>query len=371
MQVGIDARLTHYRLGGIGQYTINLLRALAEVEGEEEFTVFQSRKAEVPLLSAPNFRRQVLWTPSHHRFEPYLLGLEFSQYALDLLHSPDFIPPFWGRFKSIITIHDLAFLRYPRFLTRDSARYYGRIDQAVRRTDHIIVVSQSTRNDVVNLLGMPEEKTTVIYEAADARFRPMDRVVAQRFVRDRFGLPDRFILFVSTIEPRKNVEGLLRAYRQFLDDYKLDVGLALAGSRGWLSDSVFRLVEELDLGQACKFLGNVSVEELIHLYNAARCLAHPAFYEGFGLTPLEAMACGTPVVVSNVSSLPEVVGDAALLVDPQDEEELIVALWRLVTNDDLWKELREKGLQRARSFSWEKTARRTLAVYRQVVDGRN
>ena len=189
-----------------------------------------------------------------------------------------------------------------------------------------------------------------------------------RFVRDRFGLPERFILFVSTIEPRKNVQGLLRAYRQFLDDYKLDVGLALAGARGWLFEEVFQLVDELDLRQACHFLGKVSREELLYLYNAARCLAHPAFYEGFGLTPLEAMACGTPTVVSNVSSLPEVVGDAALLVDPEDEEELIVALWRLVTDDDLWAELRDKGFKRARAFSWDKTARRTLEAYRRVVE---
>jgi len=368
MQIGIDARLTYYTAAGIGQYTINLLRALAGIDQEDDYTVFQSRKANSPLLEEDNFRCLGLWTPSHHRFEPYLLGLELLQYSLNLLHSPDFIPPFGGRFKSIITIHDLAFLHYPNFLTRESARYYGRIDQAVRRTDHIIAVSESTRRDIINLLGVPDDKITVIYEAADPLYRPLGRAEAMRFVRDRFGLPERFILFVSTIEPRKNVQGLLRAYRQFLDDYKLDVGLALAGARGWLFEEVFQLVDELDLRQACHFLGKVSREELLYLYNAARCLAHPAFYEGFGLTPLEAMACGTPTVVSNVSSLPEVVGDAALLVDPEDEEELIVALWRLVTDDDLWAELRDKGFKRARAFSWDKTARRTLEVYRRVVE---
>lgn len=367
MHIGVDARLTYYTTAGIGQYTINLLRALARLDHEDDFIVFQSRKSRAPLLEQGNVRCLGLWTPSHHRFEPYLLGLELLQYSLDLLHSPDFIPPFGGRFKSIITIHDLAFLIYPHFLTRESARYYGRIDQAVRRTDHIIAVSESTRRDVVNLLGVPDDKITVIYEAADPLYRPLDRAEAQRFVRDRFGVPEQFILFVSTIEPRKNVQGLLRAYRQFLDDYKLDVGLVLAGERGWLFDEVFRLVGELGLRQACHFLGRVSNEELLYLYNAARCLAHPAFYEGFGLTPLEAMACGTPVVVSNVSSLPEVVGDAALLVNPEDEEELIVALWRLVTDDELWAERREKGLQRARAFSWEKTACRTLEVYRRVM----
>jgi len=368
MRIGIDARLTYYTAAGIGQYTVNLLRALADIDDEDDFIIFQSRKSSSPLVERDNFTCLGLWTPSHHRLEPYLLSLELLQYSLDLLHSPDFIPPFWGHFKSIITIHDLAFLLYPHFLTRESARYYGRIDQAVRRTDHIIAVSKSTRRDIINLLGVPDEKITVIHEAADPIYRPLDRAQALRFVRDRFGLPERFILFVSTIEPRKNVQGLLRAYRQLLDDYKLDVGLVLAGARGWLVEEVYRLVDELDLRQTCHFLGKVTREELLYLYNAARCLAHPTFYEGFGLTPLEAMACGTPVVVSNVSSLPEVVGDAALLVDPKDEEGLIVALWRLVTDDDLWAELQEKGLQRARAFSWEKTARRTLEVYRQVVE---
>jgi glycosyltransferase involved in cell wall biosynthesis len=366
MRIGIDARLTHYTTAGIGQYTINLLNALAQADSADDFVVFQSRKARAALLEGRNSRCLGLWTPSHHRFEPYLLGLELLQYGLDVLHSPDFIPPFGGHFKSVITIHDLAFLLYPRFLTRDSARYYGRIDQAVRRTDHIIAVSESTRRDIVNLLGVSEDKITVIHEAADPLYRPLGREEAMDFVRNRFAVPDRFILFVSTIEPRKNVEGLLRAYRQFLDDYKLDLGLVLAGASGWLFEEVFRLVDELDLHKACRFLGRVNQEELLHLYNAARCLAHPAFYEGFGLTPLEAMACGTPVVVSNVSSLPEVVGDAAILVDPEDEEQLTVALWRLATDDDLWRELRERGLQRARAFSWDKTASRTVEVYHRV-----
>jgi glycosyltransferase involved in cell wall biosynthesis len=369
MRIGIDARLTYYTTAGIGQYTINLLRALADIGSNDSFIVFQSRKAESRLVDRRDFRHLGLWTPSHHRLEPYLLGLELLQYSLDLLHSPDFIPPFRGRFKSIITIHDLAFLHYPHFLTRESARYYGGIDQAVRRAHHVIAVSESTRRDITNLLGVPDDRITVIYEAADPHYRPLDRGEALRFVRQRFGLPERFILFVSTIEPRKNVQGLLRAYAQFLDDYKLDVGLVLAGAEGWLFEEVFELVEELGLQRACRFLGKVSPEDLPYLYNAARCLAHPAFYEGFGLTPLEAMACGTPAVVSNVSSLPEVVGDAALLVDPDDEEGLIVALWRLMTDDDLWAELREKGLQRARAFSWEKTARRTLEVYRKVAEG--
>jgi glycosyltransferase involved in cell wall biosynthesis len=187
-------------------------------------------------------------------------------------------------------------------------------------------------------------------------------------VQALYGVPDEFILFVSTIEPRKNVGGLLRAYRRLRDDYKLTAGLVLAGAVGWLADQVFEDVEQLGLKEYVTFLGRVENGNLVYLYNVARCLAHPAHYEGFGLTPLEAMACGTPVVASNVSSVPEVVGDAALLVDPNSDEALAVALQRLLTNETLAASLREKGLARARTFSWERAAEHTLAVYHRALE---
>ncbi len=366
MHIGIDARLVHYTQAGIGQYIIRLTQALAAINREDRFTLFQHRADTVPLVHQPNFRRVGLWTPSHHRLEQWLLGFEIRPGMVDVLHSPDFIPPFHNGFRSVITIHDLAFLLYPHFLTKESARYYGQIDQAVQRADHIIAVSESTKRDICRLLGVSEAKITVIYEAAHPGFRPIDREVAKEHVRSRFGLSYDFILFVSTIEPRKNVAGLLRAYRRLRDDYKLPYGLVLAGARGWLADEVYALVDDLNLSGYCRFLGPVSNDDLVYLYNAAACLAHPAFYEGFGLPPLEALACGTPVVVSDVASLPEVVGDAALIVDPNDTEALTVALWRLLTDPDLRATLRVKGLARAANFSWRRAAEETMAVYRRV-----
>jgi glycosyltransferase involved in cell wall biosynthesis len=217
------------------------------------------------------------------------------------------------------------------------------------------------------MLGAPEEKITVIHEAADPLFGPIDREEALHRVQSLHDLPDQFILFVSTIEPRKNVSGLLRAYRRLRDDYKLAPDLVLVGARGWLSEGIDAEMDALGLRQHCHFLGSVSGHDLLNLYNAARCLVHPAFYEGFGLPPLEAMACGTPAIVSNVSSLPEVVGDAALLINPEHDEEITVALWRLLTDQPLWDELRAKGLQRAAAFSWERAAQQTMAVYRKAL----
>ena len=368
MRIGIDARILGYRRAGIGQYILRLVEHLAKLDAEDEFYLLQSRKDGYEYIQQPNFHRRLLWTPSHHRFDPWLVSLETWRLDLDLLHSPDFIPPFWPRYRTVITVHDLGFLLFPHFVPADAAAHYGKIDRAVKRADHIIAVSHSTKRDIVKLLGVPPEKITVIHEAANPVYRPVDDPQALAEVKQRYGLPDPFILFVSTIEPRKNLPTLLRAFRRLLDDYRADATLAVAGEKGWLYEDVFRLVEELRFGGRVRFLGRVPLRDLVLLYNAAWMHVHPSYYEGFGLTPLEAMACGTPTIVSNVSSLPEVVGDAGLLVNPEDPEELAVAMWRLLSDSALRDTLREKGLRRAALFSWEKAARQHLEVYRQVAE---
>ena len=219
---------------------------------------------------------------------------------------------------------------------------------------------------------MPDGKVSVISEAADERFTPLPLAPTLEEVRRRYGLPESFVLFVGTIEPRKNVDGLLRAFHHLRSRYgMMDTALVIAGGRGWLTNEIEDLIRQLDLEQCTHLLGRVADEDLHKLYVAARLHVHPAHYEGFGLPPLEAMACGTPTVVSNVSSLPEVVGDAALLVDPDNWEEIAVAIYRLLTDDDLHLELRAKGLQRAQCFSWQQAARQTLEVYRAVYANRH
>ena len=364
MRVGIDARLVYYSQAGIGQYILHLVDGLAKVDEANEYVLLQSRKDSTTILEQPNFRRVSLWTPSHHRLERYALNVELMRLGLDVLHSPDFIPPHRPSCKSVITVHDLAFLLYPHFLTKESARYYGHIDEAVRWTDHIIAVSESTKRDTMQHLGVPEDKITVVYEAANPIFRPVDQDKAREEVRNRHGVDGPFILFVSTIEPRKNVPTLLRAVWQLQECYKQDIRLVLAGGKGWLFEDAFALVDELKLDDRVHFVGRVSSEDLLYLYNAAEMLAHPAFYEGFGLPPLEAMACGLPPVVSNVASLPEVVGDAGLLIDPHDTDELTVAMWRLLNDSDLHQEMQTKGLRQAQRFSWERAARETQGIYR-------
>ncbi len=366
MHIGIDARLVYYTQAGIGQYILCLTEALAKIDKEDEFTILKSRKDKSPLTSQANFRRRFLWTPSHHPLEQWTLPLEIGMIGLDILHSPDFIPPFRRNYNSVITIHDLAFLLYPHLVARESARYYGQIERAVKSTDHIIAVSESTKRDAIRLLGVPEDKITVIYEAANPIFRPIDDQDKLDRSRAKYDLWEDFILFVSTIEPRKNLSNLLRAFHLFLDGYDGEAKLVVVGRRGWLFEEVFATLEELDLEEEVIFLGKASIEDLPLLYNTARALAYPSLYEGFGLPPLEAMSCGTPVITSNVSSLPEVVGDAALIVDPQDISGLAKAIGQVLTDEALRKDLIAQGFQRAKMFSWEKAAKETLALYKEL-----
>ena len=369
MRIGIDARLVYYSKAGIGQYIIHLTKALAKLTTpDDQFVLLQSRKDKSQIITNNNFSRQDLWTPSHHRLEQPALRVETVRRGLDLLHSPDFIPPFKRNYKSVITVHDLAFLLYPQFMTNEAARYYGQIDHAVRSTDHIIAVSHATKQDVINLLGVPSEKITVIYEGCNPAYYRIDRHEAQHYCHKTWGLEENFIFFIGTIEPRKNIPNLLKAYKLLRDQYGRREKLVLAGSRGWLFEEVDQTIKQHNLENDVILIGRVQDVGVNYLYNAAGMLVFPSFYEGFGLPPLEAMTCGTPVIVSKIKVMPEVVGDAALMVNPHDCEDIAVAMHRLLTNQDLRSELIAKGLKRAANFSWHRAACETLDVYHKVGD---
>jgi glycosyltransferase involved in cell wall biosynthesis len=372
MRIAIDARLSYYVQAGITQYTLNLIQALAAIDSENEYLLLQRRPDQREIVSQANFRRVPLLAPTHHPLEQYLLALELPLLGkMDVVHCTDFIPPFYYRGSTVITVHDLAFLLYPHFLTRKAARYYGLIDRAVRRAEHVIAVSEATKRDIVRLTGTPETKITVIYEAADSVYTPIHEPEALAHIHQKYNLPDQYILYVGTIEPRKNLPTLIRAYKGLVDNYKSTADLAIVGKQGWLYDDVYHLVDELGLQQRVHFLGRVPTVDLLYLYNASRMLVLPSYYEGFGLPPLEAMACGVPVVVSDTSVMPEVVGDAALRVAHEDVEGFTVAMWRLLTDDDLRADMIAKGHKRVKCFSWERAARETLEVYKRVAEKRN
>jgi glycosyltransferase involved in cell wall biosynthesis len=368
MRVGIDARLNAYRQGGIAQYTRLLLAAMAPLVGDDTLVALQHRRQPQPMTVARNIERALLYTPPHNRFEPLALPIELLPQRLNLLHCPDFVAPRLRPCPAVVTIHDLAFLRFPEILDADARRYYGQVRASAHAAQAVIAVSESTRADIVELLGLPSAQVDVVHEAAAPYFRPAEVGVDEQ--RTISGMPLRaggFALFVSTIEPRKNLETLLRALRACIDR-RPQVGyrLAIAGARGWLDGPVFDLIRELRLADHLDFLGWPAPDDLVWLYSACRLYLNPSLYEGFGLPVLEALACGAPAVVANTSSLPEVAGAAALLIPPRDVAAWAEAITDLWSDDGARGELARRGPAQAARFSWERAARETLAIYRRV-----
>jgi glycosyltransferase involved in cell wall biosynthesis len=371
MNIALDARLVYYRrYSGIGQYIVHLAEQLPGLDPHHRYTLLHSRKDRTP-LHHPAARLQAVSTPSHHRLEQLTFPLELARLRLDLLHSPDFIPPFAGNFRRVITVHDLNFLYYPQFLTTESRRYYNdQIERAVCVADHILADSHATRLDLIKLLNVPDEKITVVWLAPNSEvFRVLEpgEIAA---ARKRLNVPKCFILFAGTLEPRKNVAGLLHAYRLLLDREganETSPHLLLAGSRGWLFAETRALIDELRLADRVRWIDSPPDADLVALYNLADVFVLPSHYEGFGLTVLEAMACGAPAIISDRGSLPEIAGGAALEIDPDDPSELANAIERVLNDSELQHALRHKGLQRVTEFSWERCARETLAVYDRVL----
>ena len=367
MRIGIDARIIAYRRGGIASYIRHLLPALAALDPDTDYRVLRHRKDRTRSEAAPNVRRATVWTPCHHRLERWALGVEIAPLRLDLLHSPDFIPPAFGARHFVITVHDLNFLYYPQFLTAESRRYYNdQIAWAVARADHILADSEATRADLIRLLNVPPEKVTTVHLGIDPVFRPLPPNLVRETLA-RYGLTPGYLLFVGTLEPRKNLPGLLTACRILLDRREALPPLVIAGSRGWLYEEIYARVESLRLESHVRFVYDIPDDDLPALYNGAALLVMPSFYEGFGLPALEAQACGTPVVISDRGSLPEVAGAAAVTVNPDSPEDIAAGVARVLGDPDLQAALRAAGPAHAARFTWEQAARGVLAVYRSVI----
>jgi len=365
MRIGIDARLPSVRVGGISEYTSNLIAALAEIDSDDEFTILQA--AGDPVMRVPagvtNFERVDVWTPCHHPMERLLLASELRNMNLDVLHSPDFIPPVSGATRRVITVHDLGFLDHPDHFTEEGRRHYaGQIEWAVADAAAIAADSDFVRTQVIDRFGVPPAKVSAIPLAAAPRFfEPIDDGTLDACL-ERHSLAHGFVLFVGTIEPRKNVMTLIKAHDALRESRRVDTPLALVGSPGWLCDDVLDAIRTRP--DSVRHLGVVTAEDLQCLYARAGVLALPSIHEGFGLTMLEAMACGCPVVASTGGAVPEVAGDAAALVHSFDTGEWADALGRVLADHDHAASLRSRGRSRAAEFSWARTARETLRLYR-------
>jgi glycosyltransferase involved in cell wall biosynthesis len=359
--IGIDARLTYYRTGGISTYTRRLITALEQLDTQNRYTIFQSRKANEPITE--RFATAKLWTPAHHRIERLALSVELLPHRLDILHSPDFIPPYRGAKHHVITVHDLTFLHYPQYLTADSRRYYNaQIQAAVNHADHILAVSESTKHDLMTMLNVPNEKMTVQPHGAGEQYKPLPQDEIDEILK-ALDLPDYYFLHVGTVEPRKNISGLLQGYQLLLEKLPDAPPVVLVGKRGWLMDDMRPTIEMLEKTGHVIWRENVTDEQLPAVYNGAIALVSPSFYEGFGMPALEAMACGTVPIVSDNSSFPEVVGDVGLLVDPNQPTTIANALYK-AADDLIWRKTMERrAIERAALFTWQKSAEIALQVY--------
>jgi glycosyltransferase involved in cell wall biosynthesis len=373
MRIGIDYTAAVRQDAGIGRYTRSLIGALSALDRDNSYRLFvAARGVRSTIPAAANWR--AFRAPLTDRETSLLwqrlrlpVPIELFLGALDLFHSPDFLLPPVLRARTVLTVHDLSFVRVPEYAHPAVHDYLVQsVPRSARRADLILAVSAATQRDVIELLGVPEERVQVIYEGVDDRFRPVEDEEVLAAVRRRYDLERPFILGLGTLEPRKNFSGLVEAFVRLRQCRHLEHELVIVGRRGWLYEPIFERVRALGAERQVRFLGFAADEDLPGIYTLASCLAYPSFYEGFGLPVLEAMACGTPVVTSRTSSLPEVAGSAAILVDPGDVDNLVDALDRVLFDDVLRAELRAAGQERAQRFTWERAAQELVATYRSV-----
>ncbi|MGH9862837.1 MAG: glycosyltransferase family 4 protein [Candidatus Acidiferrales bacterium] len=369
MHIAINTLMVHRRLHGTATYVTNLVAALAQLDARHRYTLYVSDESAVHFQGlGPSFElvRCGLPRPLRVLWEQTFLPQDLRRRGVELFHGPGFVVPLAGACPRVTTIHDMTFFSLPEVHTFAKRRYFkALIPLCARASRLVITVSESTRQDLVRLVGVRPEKVKVIHLGKSEAFRPVADEATLSQIRKKYGLDRRFLLFVGMIEPRKNLETLVRAYAQ-LKDLHGDYSLVVAGPFGWKYGPLLRVVETLGLKNHVLFPGYVPEAELPALYSAAEVFVYPSLAEGFGLPVLEAMACGVPVITSNVSSLPGVVGEAALLVDARSVQQLATAMQRVLGEEMLRKDLRERGLRRAQLFTWEKTARETLEAYQQA-----
>ena len=360
MTIAIDARLNAYRNGGIPQYTQQLINAWCGDASFPPLQILQSWRQKGRLSAAASARFATLYTPPHHRAEAYTLPFEIGLRRPSVVLFPDFIAPTIRTFSAVVTIHDLAFLHFDDLLDDAARVFYSRITASSTHADAIIAVSHATKTDIVNLLGIDPARIHVISEAAAPFARPATTHEPQRTVNGTSLQAGTFLLFVSTIEPRKNLPMLLEALRICRDRFPdRNYQLVAAGSRGWRDAPIIAKISDLRLGDAVTLTGAVTEPDLHWLYTHCRIYANPSRYEGFGLPLLEALACAAPALASDSSSLPEVGGSAAQYLpvdDPGAWADAIDALWG---NDDARAELARLGPIQAQRFSWHDTAIQT------------
>jgi glycosyltransferase involved in cell wall biosynthesis len=401
MNIGIDIRiLAKGTRTGVENYALNLLSCLLKKDKSIKYKLFcngfKKPRIDYPWSKLSNVKIKTLRIPNRI-FDLFLRFLKFPKIdtivgGVDIFLSPHFLLlPVKKKTKTIVVFHDLSFVRFPEFFSFPKLLWHKFIypKNQAKKADLIVAVSESTKDDLIDLYGVPREKVNVIYPAVGEEFKPIEKNDSglQR-VREKYNLPQSFILFFGTIEPRKNITALIEAFEKIKkqeinpplevrwDGFEgtvksekrnsfnfQDLKLVIAGNKGWLYGDIFEKIEESPYRKDIIVTGFIEEGDRPYLYNLAEMFVYPSFFEGFGFPPLEAMACGIPTAVSNKSSLPEVVGDGAIMFDPQNIDEIGFAIKEMFENKGLREILIERGLKRAKFFDWDKTAEKFLNLF--------
>ena len=378
MNIGLSIEHLHGKKTGVGQYGFNLALNLAKIDNNNNYFLFSpsplakgdvdrvSGYSNIKLLDHNFFEKSIsndiilipLWL---HLYLPYLC----KKSGVDVYFNTGSIwplLPFRLAERQLVFIHDVIPLLFPECYYKHT-RYYYRLSRKIHLNtyDQILVNSETTKSDLVDHLGVPQERISVTLLGRDDRFMRIDDIAKNQRVREKYGLPESYLLFTGTLEPRKNITGLLEAYGK--GRARKSLKLVITGKKGWLYDEIFETVKKLNLQDRVVFTGFVEDHDLPSIYSMAKVFVYPSLYEGFGLPVLEAMACGVPVVASNVRSIQEVTGQAAILVDPQNVEALAESIDQVVFSaEHIYKQLSRASVARAAQFTWEKTAQQTMAV---------
>jgi len=370
LRIGIDAHSVGTKLGGNESYAVNLIEALAQIDSVNHYTIYvttsEARDRFTDRWSNFKVRSTLPHTPLIRI--PISLSAELRKRPVDVLHVQFTAPPFCPC-PVVVSIHDLSFEHLPEtFKRRSRTQLRLTVRHSARRATRILSLSEHTRRDIIETYRIDAEKVSAIPLAAAEHFGPVNDNRELQRVRHNYGIAGDYILCVGSIQPRKNLARLIRAYALLRGNSSADKlpKLVLVGKCAWLYDETLRTLEKAGVKDTVVVTGYVPENDLPALYSGALCFVYPSYFEGFGLPPLEAMKCGAPVIVGDRTSLPEVVGDAALSVDPFDIEAIAAAITRLVNNSTLRHELSVRGQERARMFSWQHTARETLKVYTEV-----
>jgi len=383
MRIGIDARAIlnpeKSAPSGVGNYVWHLIKNILDLDSENQYVLFfdfKVRDRDVKRFSRPNVKIKFFPFSDYKKYMPgaysEILGMAtYIREKLDVLHvtSPIYRVPATYRGKVLTTFYDFAIYRVPELFPKlSAAKTRALYSFMAKKSDHIIAVSEATQKDAQEFLGYPAEKISMIHNGIDRRFfEPND--FGREKLLEKYKIRGKYILFLGTLEPRKNLARVIEAFSRFKKSGQAgaDLQLVVTGKRGWLAEEYFQQVADLEIASDVIFTGYVSGDELKPLYTYSEFFVMPSLYEGFGQTIVEAMACGTPCLVSKVASIPEIVGDAAYFVDPNDTDGISAAMATLANDKNLRENLSEKGKRQAQKFSWEKCARETLEVYKKIV----